>query len=190
MDSQVDLQPENCTVPEIIGELPPGTITTRGQECKIRAFATHVCVEWWLTCKKTVDSQWNDLQLYKHLLEYEAVDKVIAQSAILALKRYLWYLTPEMVPLALFSDRVPAVERQALADALLMLRPLTSLQAPMNRFGNGWRKPRFVLSIDSSTRLCQLVGVDVPSSVGQQLLKSSSRRVGQDICLHCQCWEY
>ena len=146
-----------------IGELPPGTITTRGQECKVRAFATfvtHVYVEWWLTCKKTVDSPWNDLQLYKRLLEYEAVDKVIAQSAIRALNRHLWYLTAEMVPLALFSDRVPAVERQALADALLMLRPLTSLQAPMNRFGNGWGKPRFPLSIDSSTRLCQLVGVD------------------------------
>jgi hypothetical protein len=146
-----------------IGELPPGTITTRGQECKVRAFATfvtHVYVEWWLTCKKTVDSPWNDLQLYKRLLEYEAVDKVIAQSAIRALNRHLWYLTAEMVPLALFSDRVPAVERRALADALLALRPLTSLQAPTNRFGNGWGKPRFPSSIDSSTRLCQLVDID------------------------------
>ena len=146
-----------------IGELPQGTITTHGQECNVRAFATfvtHVYVEWWLTCKQAVDSPWNDLQLYKRLLKYEAVDKVIAQSAVRALNRHLWYLTAEMVPLALFSERVPEVERQVLADALLACRPLPSQHAPMTRFGNGWGKPRLPVSIDSSTRLSQLVGVD------------------------------
>jgi len=146
-----------------IGELPEGTITTRHQVPKIRAFATfvtHIYVEWWLACKTAVDAPWNDLLLYKRLLEYEVVDKNISHTAIRALNRHLWYLTAEMVPLALFSKRVPLLERQALADALLQLRPLTDLTAPENRFGNGWGKPRFPVSINSSTRLCELVGAD------------------------------
>jgi len=140
-----------------IAELPPGTITTHHQVPKIRAFATfvsHVYVMWWLTCKKAEDAPWNDLQLYKRLLQYVCVNKDIAESAIRALKRHLWYLTSEMVPLALFSDKVPLPERQALADALLQVKPLTALSnmnAPQNRFGNGWGKPQFPALISSST---------------------------------------
>ena len=146
-----------------IAELPAGTITTCHQVRKIRAFTTfitHVYSVWWLTCRNTVDSPYNDLQLYKRLLEYETVDKVISQSAIRALNRHLWYLTEEMVPLALFSKLVPSTERRALADALLKLKPSSDLQAPMNRFGNGWGKPHFPLSIDHRTQLSDLLGVD------------------------------
>jgi len=47
------------------------------------------------------------------------IDKNIAQSATRALNRHLWYLTAEMVPLALFRHDVPETERRALVDALL-----------------------------------------------------------------------
>ena len=151
-------------VPQI-RRLPPGTITSHHQVPKVRAFATfvtHVYIIWWLTCKQTVDSPWNDLQLYQCLLAYESVDKLIANSAIRALNRHLWYLTAKMVPLALYSTRVPFSERQALADAMLQFRPpsASDLQAPVHQFGNGWGKPKFPSSIDSSTRLCDLVGED------------------------------
>jgi len=36
-----------------------------------------------------MDSPWNDLQLYKFLLEYVTVDKLIAQLAIQALNCHL-----------------------------------------------------------------------------------------------------
>jgi len=146
-----------------IGQLPPGTITSRQQVPKIRAFATfitHVYCMWWLTCTKTADAPWNDLQLFKRLLQYQSVDKNIAQSATRALSRHLWYLTAEMVPLALFSSQVPLAERQALADALLSVQPASELTAPQNRFGSGWGKPHFPSEISLSTRLCDLVGVD------------------------------
>ena len=159
-----------------IGELPPGTITTRHQVAKMRRFATfiiHVYGVWWITCKNAVDSPWNDLQLYKRLLEYEVVDKDMSQSAIRAFNRHLWYLTAEMIPLALFSGCVPISERQALADALLKLRPVNALEAPLNRFGNGWGKPRFPLSIECSTRLCDLVGVDSWFTINRLQLDTS-----------------
>jgi len=93
-----------------ISELPPGTITTRQQVPNIRAFVTfvtHVYCIWWQTCKKTVDAPWHDLQLYKRLMQYKMIDKNIAQSATRDLNRHRWYLTAEMVPLALFSHNVP-----------------------------------------------------------------------------------
>lgn len=54
-----------------IEQLPPGTITSRHQVPKIRAFVTfvtHVYSKWWLTCKQAVDAPWNDLQLFKRLI--------------------------------------------------------------------------------------------------------------------------
>ncbi|XP_010873297.2 uncharacterized protein LOC105013451 isoform X3 [Esox lucius] len=103
--------------------LPPqGTITTRQQVPEIRAFAffvTHIYAKWWLTCEKAVDAAWNDLTLYHHLQAYKAVDEGIAASAIKALERHRWYLTGEMLPLALFSSKVPNDDKHALARAIL-----------------------------------------------------------------------
>jgi len=131
-----------------ISELPPGTITTRQQVPKIRAFVTfvtHVYGIWWLTCKKTVDAPWHDLQLYKCLMQYKMIDKNIAQSATRALNRHLWYLTAEMVPLALFSHHVPDTERKLLADALLDVKQ-PGMQTPLNRFGAVGVSRNFLLS--------------------------------------------
>jgi len=84
----------------------------------------------WLRCKKAVDAPWNDLQLFKQLMQYEILNKIISQSAVRAFGRHLWYLTSEMVATALFSSPVPLAERQDLADALLKVRPATELQNP------------------------------------------------------------
>ncbi|KAJ8373704.1 hypothetical protein SKAU_G00042840 [Synaphobranchus kaupii] len=119
--------------------LPQGTITTRQQVLKIWAFAnfiTHIYATWWLTCDTAVDAAWNDLTLYHHLYAYKSVDEGIAASAIKAMERHLWYLTGEMLPLALFSTKVPVGERRALADAILEHKPADlPLRAPQLRFG-------------------------------------------------------
>ena len=106
---------------------------------------------------------WNNLELYKRLLQYRVVEKKIAYSAIAAFDRHQWYLTVEIVSLALFSNRVPLSERQAHADALNAVKPLRDLQAPVNRLGldEANRKPKFSTSqIDASTRLCDRVRED------------------------------
>lgn len=99
-----------------IEHLPPGTITSRHQVLKVRAFGTfitHVYCKWWLTYKKAVDAPWNDLQLLKRLRQY---DKYISESAVRAFHRHLWYLTAEMVPLSLSNTLVPSSECQAIVD--------------------------------------------------------------------------
>jgi hypothetical protein len=66
-----------------------------------------------------------------------------------------------MVPLALFSQHLPESERKALANIHLTIKPASDLQAPLNRFGAGWGKPKFPsVVINETTRLCDFVGED------------------------------
>ena len=52
----------------------------------------------------------NDMSLIISLREYESVDEVCAQEALKAFLSYLWYLTEEMVPLALYNHDNDAME--------------------------------------------------------------------------------
>ena len=56
-----------------------------------------------MTCCAAIDAPWNDLQLYKHLLEYAEVNPCVAVRALKALKCHLWYM---YMPLVLFSKKV------------------------------------------------------------------------------------
>ena len=87
---------------------------------------------------------WNDLTLYHHLQAYKAVDEGIAESAIKPLERHRWYLTGEMLPLALFSSKVPNDDKRALARAILEHKPADlPMHIPEQRFGTGFGKPNF-----------------------------------------------
>ena len=113
-----------------------------------------------MTCSSAADAPWNDLQLYQDLLRYEGVSTMISKSEVRALKLHLWYLTEEMVPLALFSSKVPTEQRRTLADKLLAVKPATERVTPLNRFGTGFGKPVFPPAITLSTALADLVGPD------------------------------
>ncbi|KAJ4931376.1 hypothetical protein JOQ06_025673 [Pogonophryne albipinna] len=146
-----------------IALLPQGTITTRHQVPKIRAFVifiTHIYAKWWLTCEKSVDAAWNDLTLYQHLQAYKAVDEGIAASAIKALERHRWYLTGEMLPLALFSSKVPNEDKRALASAILEHKPADlPMHIPEQCFGTGFGKPKFPTLLPT-TSLADLANKD------------------------------
>ena len=99
-----------------------------------------------------------DLTLYHHLYTYKSVDDSIAASAIKALQRHLWYLTGEMLPLALFSTKVPVGERRA--DAILEHKPaVLPMKSPQLRFGTEFGKPKFP-ALSPITRLSDLANPD------------------------------
>lgn len=152
-----------CLLEGPIQQLPHGTITTKHQLPKLRefvTFATLIYSPWWLTCSNATDAPWNDLNLFQRLLSYEVVNPDISRSAIRAFKRHLWYLTAEMVPLSLFSGKVPPDEKQAMADRLLAFKPNKEILAPCDRFGTGFGKPRFPEDINKSTTLADLISQD------------------------------
>ena len=113
-----------------------------------------------MTCNSALDAHWNDLKLYQSLLQYEVVNSDVSRSAVRAFKLHLWYLTAEMVPLALWRINVPDARRRALADNLLAVKPETALQAPQNRFGAGFGTPAVPPAFTMNTTLADLAGVD------------------------------
>jgi len=148
-----------------ISSLPPGTITTKQQSVKLREFVTFVCLiysSWWNTCATAVDAPWNDLCLFKKSLQYKAVNQTVSKSAIAALTRHLWYLTAEMVPLALFSNRTPSDELRQLADRLLAVKSQHghTQNIPAERFGTGFGKPKFQPNITHGSKLADFVTQD------------------------------
>jgi len=56
------------------------------------------------------------------LYQHQAVDSSVSNIAVKAFSRHLWYLTLEMVPLALFSCKLNEMEKQELTDCLLAKR--------------------------------------------------------------------
>ena len=152
-----------CLLEKYISKLPTGTITIAQQVANIRHFvnfATLVYSLWWMSCNSAVDAPWHDLQFIHTLLKYKAVNQSVANSALKAFKQHLWYLTTEMVPLALFSDLVPPAERRSLADMLLAVKPEIVLMKPIQRFGTGFGKPAFPREITESTTQTDLVSPD------------------------------
>ena len=97
-------------------------------------------------------------QLFNRLLQYELLTTIPNQQLIFS--RHLWYLTAELVPLALFNSRVPISERQALVEALLEVQATSEFQSPQNRFRSGRGKPQFPSVINLTSRLCDFVGMD------------------------------
>ena len=63
------------------------------------------------------------------------------------------------MPLALFSNETPAADKQLLAERLLLCKPLEPLEAPINRHGTGFGKPKFP-EVTALTSLADLAGTD------------------------------
>ena len=62
----------------------------------------------------------NDFAFVQKLQEYNSTDQQIAQTASKAFEKHFWYLTPELVPLTLFSSADPAV-KESMAEKLLKI---------------------------------------------------------------------
>ena len=77
-----------------------------------------------------------DLCLYKTLLRYRSVNSVIAKSALRVFNHHLWYLTEEMVVLAIFDTNVLIKESQDMADRLNLIKSAALPITPVNNFGN------------------------------------------------------
>ena len=146
-----------------ITALPRGAVTVAHQVSKLRDFVdfmTHVYCAWWLTSSSVTRAAWNDLVLVKTLHKYTCVNKPISESALRAFGRHYWYVTAELVPLSLFDDDViPDVERHALAQQMLAMKPAEKRTQPLHRFGTGFGKPTFP-KVDASTHLADLVSGD------------------------------
>jgi hypothetical protein len=69
-------------------------------------FFALIYVQSWLEAPISVDAPFNDLVLIEKLEKYRAVNPIISKKALEKIEKHLWYLSPELVPLSLFSGKV------------------------------------------------------------------------------------
>ena len=94
------------------------------------------------------DNSFNDFEMYKQLFMYRKIDSVLADKALALLDRHGWYLTEQLIPLCLFSNKVNTSTKSLIAAKILSFSP------PKNyKLG----KPNFQ-KVNSATELVDLVG--------------------------------
>ena len=89
---------------------------------KLRRFVVFVCyiyVEAWLSCPSAADAAYNDLEMIKTLVSYTKTDPEVAEVVLTAFARHTWYLSAELIPMTLVSDKVHAETKVQIADRLL-----------------------------------------------------------------------
>ena len=102
----------------------------------------------WLHTTKAADAAVFDLELYKNLHLYGLkVDKNCAERALKIFGGQLWYLTEELLPMTLFSERVSESEKKLIATTLVKAPKITAQKG----------KPVFPIT-RKNTKLANLVG--------------------------------
>lgn len=89
-------------------------------------FASLVYIKAWIQCPIPADAPLNDLDFIKLLIDYKDVSPSISQTALKTIGRHLWYLSAELIPLVLFSQRVSVDEKNSLAACLRQLMEKSS----------------------------------------------------------------
>lgn len=73
----------------------------------------------WLTSSLGRDAPVNDLNFWKALIKFKSYDEDIACVAIAALERHMWYLTEELSPLSIFSNKISDQEKSLIAKQII-----------------------------------------------------------------------
>lgn len=93
------------------------------QEMKynIKRFSTFVAliyVRYWNRCTNLFDAPFNDLSFLQELQTYQMIDEPVANVAMSAFCRHLNYMSEELTPLCLFSEKVSVDEKNQISAKL------------------------------------------------------------------------
>lgn len=86
---------------------------------RFSAFVSAVYVKYWNRSTNLFEAPINNLEFLKELERYRAVDEGIANIAITALKRHLYYLSDELVVLPLFSRHLNNDNKEMIRKKLI-----------------------------------------------------------------------
>ena len=94
---------------------------TRNEETQIKRFVQFGALLYtkaWTEAPLAAEAPRGDMQLWLDIGKYQVIDREISHEARKVLERHLWYLSDELVGLALFSEQVPASEKSKIVDGL------------------------------------------------------------------------
>jgi hypothetical protein len=129
---------------------------------ELSMFFALVYVKAWFSCSIPADAPANDLELFKIIYKYKKVNAIIAQAAIDKLVNHLWYLSPELVWLSLFSGNVCLDDKIQIQKELQKYTPNWAIRKIRPTFPGGIHNKKLYNFIDASS-LCsiQLLGFDL-----------------------------
>ncbi|KAK0066934.1 hypothetical protein Bpfe_003669 [Biomphalaria pfeifferi] len=81
-------------------------------------FASLIYVKAWIAAPVTCDAATNDLVLFREICQYARINKAVADAARQKLEKHLWYISPELISFALFSEKVPVSEKRSIVRAM------------------------------------------------------------------------
>ena len=138
----------NCYKMAMLQEYIPQGIASKSPLQKISRFVdfcTFVFNSWWLNCPFAALAPHQDLELDNNIKSFANVDPVVS-AAIKAFSRHTWYLSGELIPLALWDEDVTYEEKNPLADSINASQRSTS-SASMEftkRYSSGFGKPELL----------------------------------------------
>ncbi|KAJ6647038.1 hypothetical protein Bhyg_02256, partial [Pseudolycoriella hygida] len=94
---------------------------TAQEEANLRNFCLFGCllyVKYWIQCPRPTDAPINDPRFFMDIRKYNGVNKEVAESALNKFRNHMWYLSAELVVLALFSDEVSTQEKARMMTAM------------------------------------------------------------------------
>ena len=130
----------------MLQEYIPQGIASKSQLQKISRFVyfcTFVFNSWWFNCPHAASAPHQDLELDNNIKSFANVDPVVSAAALKAFSRHTWYLSGELILLALWDEDVTYEEKNLLGDSINASQCSTS-SASMEftkRYGNGFGKP-------------------------------------------------
>jgi hypothetical protein len=90
---------------------------------RLNIFFTCIYIPYFLKASMGVDSAYNDLKLYKMLVQHIEIDGPVAVEALEVLSRHGWYTTQQTVILSLFSNLVSNDQKARMAAHILSFSP-------------------------------------------------------------------
>jgi hypothetical protein len=96
------------------------------------------------------------LLLINNIRKFSDIDATISNAALKAMQNHLWYLVPEMVPLAFFNENLNNTEKQRMANEILKYPRNATYET---RHGESYGKPTFP-EIHENMTLVDLIGTD------------------------------
>lgn len=81
-------------------------------------FGSLLYCKWWTKAALAAEAPADDLQMWKDLVKYQIFDAEISVAARKVLSQHLWYLSDELVGLAIFSDTVAVEEKDKIVAGL------------------------------------------------------------------------
>lgn len=100
--------------------------------------------------------------LYRHIKQYVDVNKVVVDAALKKIDNHLWYVAPEMVSIALFSDTVAVEDKRRIVERMQQCDQELSVRSiRLQNFADLHNKELHALVTSASLRTLELLQLDV-----------------------------